>query len=303
MRETWIRWLLSVAVLSGAIGFMGSAIPASAASTDATVSLGMTGKDVLLWRATNAVQASTNVVFRLNGQVVKEATLTGMGAVGLATYECTPADRGQAWVATAEVAGVEVSRTASTWSEYCQPQIVIGSLNLGFDGRRPYIDYAAMSNVARPVVVNFLMNGEVFKSFTLTQYQDQVAAVYPCTPADTLKPFDADIVAEGVEFSNTAMASEWGIECADKATSVKVKAVSKSSKLRVDVNPNKGNGYWTFQVQRRLADGTWQPLKTYKTKGSKETRTLNLKKGTYRVVVKAKYGYQGTTSAEVYLKK
>ena len=39
------------------------------------------------------------------------------------------------------------------------------------------------------------------------------------------------------------------------------------------------------------------------TQGSKETRTINLPKGTYRVVVKAKYGYAETPSAPVYLKR
>ena len=85
--------------------------------------------------------------------------------------------------------------------------------------------------------------------------------------------------------------------------SVKVKATSGKSKLRVDVNPNKGKGYWSFQVQKQRADGSWKPLKTYKTQGSKETRTINLPKGTYQVVVNTKYGYQGTTSPPVLLKK
>lgn len=85
--------------------------------------------------------------------------------------------------------------------------------------------------------------------------------------------------------------------------SVKVKPKSAKSKLFVDVNPNKGKGYWRFQVQRQQADKTWKPLKSYKTKGSKETRTINLPKGTYRVVVGAKYGYAQATSAPVYLKK
>lgn len=84
---------------------------------------------------------------------------------------------------------------------------------------------------------------------------------------------------------------------------VRVKATSGRSKLSVDVNPNKGSGYWTFQVQRQRPDGSWKALKTYRTKGSKETRTINLKKGTYQVVVNAKYGHLGTTSAPVYLKK
>jgi hypothetical protein len=53
---------------------------------------------------------------------------------------------------------------------------------------------------------------------------------------------------------------------ADPEASVKAKAKSAKSKLYVDVNPNKGRGYWTFLVQRKQADGSWQALKTYQTK-------------------------------------
>lgn len=81
------------------------------------------------------------------------------------------------------------------------------------------------------------------------------------------------------------------------------KAIRGRSRLHVNVNPNKGKGYWKFQVQRQQSDGTWTPLKTYRTKGSKETRTINLKKGTYRVAVGAKYGYAEATSGPVYLKR
>lgn len=84
---------------------------------------------------------------------------------------------------------------------------------------------------------------------------------------------------------------------------VRVKSTSGQSKLRVDVNPNKGSGYWSFQVQRKQPDGTWLALKTYKTKGSKETRTINLPKGVYQVLVAPKYGYRGATSAAITLKR
>lgn len=96
---------------------------------------------------------------------------------------------------------------------------------------------------------------------------------------------------------------------------VRVKAVSGVSKLKVDVDPNRGTvargtpderqiQYWTFKVQVKRRDGSWKTLKkTYRTLGSKETRTVNLKKGTYRVVVNPKYGYVGSTSAEVRLKR
>ncbi len=84
---------------------------------------------------------------------------------------------------------------------------------------------------------------------------------------------------------------------------VKVWRNSAKSKFYIDVDPNKGNGYWTFKVQKKRANGTWYNYKTYNTSYSTEKRTLNLPKGTYRAVVQAKYGYRTTTSGSVYLKK
>lgn len=55
--------------------------------------------------------------------------------------------------------------------------------------------------------------------------------------------------------------------------------------------------FWLRRQRRLKADNlTWTAGKTYRTKGSKETRTINLAMGTYRVVVAGKYGYQGATS-------
>jgi hypothetical protein len=84
-----------------------------------------------------------------------------------------------------------------------------------------------------------------------------------------------------------------------------VTVVNRRGKLFINVNPNRGTGYWRFQVQYLKKDGsTWGTYKrVYRTRGSKETRTLNFRKGTYRVVVKAKYGYGASTSAPVRLKK
>lgn len=88
------------------------------------------------------------------------------------------------------------------------------------------------------------------------------------------------------------------------SASVKITAVSARSKLKVDVNPNMGSKYWTFQVQRKNADGSWKALKTYRTWGSTEKRTLNLRKGTYRVWVNPKFGHKGAMSPnEVTLKR
>ncbi len=129
----------------------------------------------------------------------------------------------------------------------------------------------------------------------------------PSSSAVQTVPGPPDSDADGVIDSQDACVGVPGTiangGCPMPVAAVKVKAKSGKSKLYVDVNPNKGRGYWRFQVQLKRTDGSWKPLKTDKTKGSKETRTLNLKKGTYRVWVNPKYGYQGVLSAEVYLKK
>ena len=85
---------------------------------------------------------------------------------------------------------------------------------------------------------------------------------------------------------------------------VRVAAVATAgkSKLSVNVDPDKGSGYWKMRIQRKKANGSWTTLrKTYRTRGATETRTINLPAGTYRVQVNAKYGYRGTTSGAVTL--
>ncbi len=52
------------------------------------------------------------------------------------------------------------------------------------------------------------------------------------------------------------------------ASTVKVTAKSGKSKLKVDVNPNKGKGSWTFAVQKKVGS-TWVTQKSYKTEGSR----------------------------------
>lgn len=80
-------------------------------------------------------------------------------------------------------------------------------------------------------------------------------------------------------------------------------AKSKRSKLKVDVNPNQGKGYWSFEIQRKTATGWAAGRTVYRTKGTKETRTVNLPKGTYRVKVHPKYGRTIGYSAAVTLVK
>lgn len=84
---------------------------------------------------------------------------------------------------------------------------------------------------------------------------------------------------------------------------VRVGTVDNGGRLFVNVDPNQGSGYYTFRVQKRVS-GVWRTLPTYyRTVGDGETRTLDLGRGTYRVVVLAKYGFVNTYSGSVYLSR
>jgi hypothetical protein len=86
------------------------------------------------------------------------------------------------------------------------------------------------------------------------------------------------------------------------AVRIALSADPAMSQLVVDVDPDKGHGFWVFQVQRQEPDGSWRTLaRKYRTQGSRETRTVDLGAGTCRVRVKAKYGYQSAVSAPVTL--
>ena len=99
----------------------------------------------------------------------------------------------------------------------------------------------------------------------------------------------------------TEMVAITGWEPTARAT---VTTNAARSKLIVNVDPDKGSGYWTFRVQAQRTDSSWRTLKrTYRTQGSRETRTIDLPAGTYRVRVQPKNGYLGSTSAEVTLAK
>jgi hypothetical protein len=84
---------------------------------------------------------------------------------------------------------------------------------------------------------------------------------------------------------------------------VTLSVAGKQSKLKVDIDPNMGAKAWVFQVQRQVGDEEWKDLKTYRTRGRSETRTINLPKGYYRVHVRARFGYAETYSDGTYLER
>ena len=91
---------------------------------------------------------------------------------------------------------------------------------------------------------------------------------------------------------------------APKPVSCKVSTNAARAVLKVNMGPNlKGNRYYTFQIQR-LKKGAWTNYgKVLKTKGKKETRTVNVPKGTYQVLCFGKYGRTDATSKTIKIKK
>ena len=88
-----------------------------------------------------------------------------------------------------------------------------------------------------------------------------------------------------------------------KVAKVRARAIRNGSKLRINVNPNRGRRAWEFVVLTK-SKGVWTTLpKVYETRGPKEKRTLNLGKGKYRVVVLPRFGYSGVMSEPIRLKR
>ncbi len=126
------------------------------------------------------------------------------------------------------------------------------------------------------------------------------------TYAVTLTVFDNEGAAGSTIQNVTVAAAPTVAAPGPPSPTIKAKAVSGKGKLKVDINPNlKGKKYWRFQVQKLDANGTWRaPGKVYKTTGKKEIKTINFKKGTYRVFVStAQNGYGIGYSVPVVLKK
>jgi hypothetical protein len=88
------------------------------------------------------------------------------------------------------------------------------------------------------------------------------------------------------------------------AATITIKAISGKGKLSVDVGPSLPKSRnWRFRVDRRDARGSWVPVRTYRTQGADETRVVNPRAGTYRIVVLDRPGFSGATSDEVLLRR
>jgi hypothetical protein len=89
-----------------------------------------------------------------------------------------------------------------------------------------------------------------------------------------------------------------------KAVSCKVSTNANRSVLKVNMGPNQpGNRFYTFQIERKK-NRVWSAYRgVYKTKGSKELRTVNVPKGTYRVQCFGSFGFADKTSKTIKIAK
>lgn len=81
---------------------------------------------------------------------------------------------------------------------------------------------------------------------------------------------------------------------------MKARSVVRSSRLRLDVDPDLSAGNYRVILQTRLK-GVWADLRRVRTQGHPEVRVVNLPKGRYRVVVPAQRGMQSARSRPVRL--
>lgn len=82
------------------------------------------------------------------------------------------------------------------------------------------------------------------------------------------------------------------------------KAVKSKSKIKVNMGPNQpGKRYYVFRIDVKRNGEWFRYLKKYKTKGTKETRTVNVPKGKYRAKCYGKFGFNGSKSGVVKIKK
>lgn len=86
---------------------------------------------------------------------------------------------------------------------------------------------------------------------------------------------------------------------------VQATTVKNRTKLKLNVDPDVAAKSWKVVVQKKTNRG-WTKVKTVRTQGKKETKVLDVRRGTYRVVVpKGQHGYSAskTSSNKVFIRR
>ena len=89
-----------------------------------------------------------------------------------------------------------------------------------------------------------------------------------------------------------------------KSVSCKATTNANKSVLKVNMGPNQpGKRYYEFRIDVKRNGKWFRYLNTYKTQGKKETRTVNVPKGKYRVKCFGKFGFTSANSKVVKIRK
>ena len=135
---------------------------------------------------------------------------------------------------------------------------------------------------------------------------DAVAQVLFDTARDLGAPGRDDDFGHGLLRADRAVHAAAGLPGGVGIPSVAltVGALASGSRLSVDIDPDLATGAWTFHVQRLRPSGAWRTLRrSFTTRGEQETRIVNLPRGTYRVRVPSRLGFDGSTSVPVTLNR
>lgn len=74
---------------------------------------------------------------------------------------------------------------------------------------------------------------------------------------------------------------------------LRVRAIRRKSRLRINIGPDLNPSNYTFVVQRRLGK-KWRTVRRTQTLGPRDVSVIDLPRGTYRVVVPRQHGMAGT---------
>ena len=128
-----------------------------------------------------------------------------------------------------------------------------------------------------------------------TDIADLQAAVDMAPPDDV-----AGVLNNLLRASRQHLAAFQKLDQSTAPIKVKASATNGQSKIRVNVDPNSAASNYKVKVQKRV-DGKWKTKKIRRTTGTKDTRTINVGAGSYRVKVPAQHGLEKAVSRTVQL--
>lgn len=83
---------------------------------------------------------------------------------------------------------------------------------------------------------------------------------------------------------------------------IKTRAVKRRTRLKININPNQRFLNYKVKIQKK-SHRRWKTVRRTRTKGLRDIRVVNLRKGKYRVKVPRQFGFSTTYSSAVRLRR